>query len=450
MASTSPNSKPPLKQQPQQPKREIGLLDLVFLSLGGQSPFLSILVYGAVALQVAGFFGPIAVALGTLLVLLNGMVIYKLSTRFTSEGGYFTYAYYSLTKRLGFETGWAYLLYSSFYGVAYSLGGAYVLSEILPIKPLYALIAVLGFSSFLVLLGRNPSFKYAVIAAAAEIAMMSFIALSFLYTVHFTFYNPFLYVPPANTLGYAILFGASIPTGYGIVTPLSGEVKDPKKNIPRTIITVILLGGFLAVLDIYAIGDHVLFYNLNVKDLNVLSLIINRFGLVTLAFALFAAANDAILSTLSYMIAASRTVFAMAYHGFFPSFLAKQRNSEPFNSVVTTVIAYWIIALSFTVASGFNVGNAFEYVALTSLFAYTYVLLASDFSLAKISLKRLHKRKSELILSLGAAAFTAVTIIEAAQTSPAFAINIFLLWLIIGFLVAEIIDMTKEKEEEEE
>lgn len=451
MSNSSPSSsKPPLKQQPQQPKREIGLRDLVFLSLGGQSPFLSILVYGAVALQNAGFFGPIAIILGTLLVLLNGMVVYKLSTKFTSEGGYYTYAYYSLTKRLGFETGWAYLLYSSFYGAAYSLGAAYVLSAVLPINPLYSLIVVLGISSVLALLGKRPSFKYAIIAATIEIVILGFVAISFLYTTHFTFYNPFSHIPPLDALGYAILFGSGVPTGYGSITPLSGEVKDPKKTVPRAIVTVILLGGLLAALDIYAIGDHALFYNLNVQNLNVLSLIADRFGLLTLAFVLFAAANDGILATLSFMLATSRTIFAMASHGFFPSSLARIKNNELFNAIAVTVIAYWIIALGSTVIFGFNVENAFEYVALISLLANAYVHLAANFSLSKISLKRLRRRRSQLALALGAVVFTLVTMIESASKSPAFAVDTFLLWLIAGFLVAEIIDMSKEKEEEEE
>ena len=447
-SSSSSSSKTPLKQQPQQPKREIGFLDLVFLTLGGQSPFLSILVYGTVVLQKAGFFGPIAIILGTLLVLINGMVVYKLSTKFTSEGGYYTYAYYSLTKRLGFETGWAYLLYSSFYGAAYSLGGAYVLSEVLPVNPFYALIAVLGISSILALLGKKPSFRYAIIAATIEILVLSLVAVSFLYTTHFTFYNPFSQIPPLGALAYAILFGSGVPTGYGSITPLSGEVKDPKKTVPRAIITVILLGGLLAALDIYALGDHALFYHLNIKDLDVLSLVADRFGLITLAFVLFAAANDAILATLAYIFATSRTIFAMAYHQFFPSYLAKLKNNEPFNAVVAAVIIYWLIALSSTVIFGFNVYNAFEYVALISLLANAYVHLAANFSLAKISLKRLRKRKSQFVLAIGAVIFTLITMTWSASTSPAFAIDIFLLWLIAGFLVAEIIDMTREEEEE--
>ncbi|TRM72990.1 amino acid permease, partial [Sulfolobus sp. A20-N-F8] len=130
-------SKPSINEQQKtrEPERHLSFLDIVFLSMGGQSPFLSILTYGLAAFLYAGLFGPIAIILGTLLVLINGLVVYELSKRFTKEGGYYTYAFYSLTKRLGFETGWLYVFYSLTYGVAYILGATYVIYHVLGISP---------------------------------------------------------------------------------------------------------------------------------------------------------------------------------------------------------------------------------------------------------------------------------------------------------------------------
>lgn len=439
------------KENLAEPKREIGLLDLVFMSLGGQSPFLSVLVYGVAAFILSGIFAPIAIILGTLLVLVNGLVVYKLSTKFTKEGGYYTYSYYSLTKRLGFETGWTYLLYSSFYGVAYALGSSYVLSTVFNINPLYILAIILSVSSVFALTGKKPSFKYAMFASTFEIIMLSLVALSFLFTTHFTFYNPFSQIPPVSTLALAIIFGSSIPTGYGSITPLSGEVKDPKKTVPRAIITVILLGGLLAAFDIYAITDHIIYFHLNAENVNILQLIEDRFGIITLIFVLLAAANDGILATMTFIFATSRTIYAMSYHGFFPKILSKLINqSEPFYAVAVSVIAYWLIAFISSALSGFNLYNAFVAVGAVSLFANLYVHLASNFSLFKISLKRAKKRKLEISLSIASAIFTAYILIQSVPSTASVILDMFLLWLIVGFFVAEVIDMTKEKEEEEE
>ncbi|BAB66922.1 APC family permease [Sulfurisphaera tokodaii] len=430
-----------------EPKREIGLRDLVFLSLGGQSPFLSVLVYGLLAFENGGYFAPIAVILGTLLVLINGLVVYRLSTKFTQEGGYYLYAYYSLTKRLGFETGWTYLLYSSFYGVAYALGASFVLSEVLSINPFIILSLILGISSTLALIGKKPSFRYAIFASILEIFMLSFIAGSFLYTTKFTFYNPFVKIPPLDRLALAIIFGSSIPTGYGSITPLSGEVKDPKKTVPRAIITVILLGGLLAAFDIYSIIDHIIYFHIAITNIDLIHLIEYRFGLLTLAFVLFAAANDGVLATLTYIFSTSRTIFAMAYHDFLPSILAKlTEKNEPFYAVAVAVASYWIISFISTVISGFNLANAFALVGLISLFANLYVHLAADFSLFKISLKRARKRILQLALSISAVIVTLVIFSASVEGTVPLTLDIFLLWLIAGFLIAEIIDMSKEED----
>ncbi|MEM3856565.1 MAG: amino acid permease, partial [Saccharolobus sp.] len=56
-------------QEKQEPKRHLSFIDIVFLSMGGQSPFLSILTYGLTVFLLVGAFAPIAIILGTLLVL---------------------------------------------------------------------------------------------------------------------------------------------------------------------------------------------------------------------------------------------------------------------------------------------------------------------------------------------------------------------------------------------
>ena len=436
----------------QKPIREIGLRDLVFMSLGGQAPFLSILVYGVASYSEAGGFTPIAVVLGTMLVLLNGLVAYKLSVKFTQSGGYYTYSYYSLTKRLGFETGWTYLFYSALYGSAYVLGAVAVISTVFPFFNVFELSLIfLSGASLIVLLGKRPSFTYAIFASSLEILIMGVLAITFLYSTHFTFYNPFSKVPPISSLAAAIIFGSSIPTGYGSITPLSGEVKDPKKTVPRAIVTVILLGGLFASFDIYAIIDHIVYYNLNLSSsMSLLTLIQNRFGLATLAFAAIAAINDGILATLTFMFATSRTIYAMSVNGFFPQKLAELKNSrEPFNAVVVTVIAYWVIVLLSLVLFSGNAFNAFFAVGFMSLLGNLYVHLATDFSLTRISLKRLKKRKLEISLSLGAAAFTIYVMVTSIPSAAAAALGAFVLWLLAGFMVAEIIDMAKQEQQDE-
>ncbi|AWR96900.1 amino acid permease [Acidianus sulfidivorans JP7] len=432
----------------QEPKRVIGLRDLVFLSLGGQAPFLSILTYGVAAFLYGGFFAPIAIILGTLLVLLNGLVVYKLSTRYTKSGGYYTYAYYSLTKRLGFETGWIYLVYSTLYGSAYVLGATFVLSNVLPINSWIIATVILAISSIFIVSGIKPSAKYAVFASILEIGIMLVIAILFLKSTHFTFYNPFNYHVSVGLLALAILFGSSIPTGYGSITPLSGEVKNPKKTVPFAITAVILIGGLVASFDVYAIGDHMLFYHLVPSSVNLLTLIQNRLGFITLIFVLFAAINDGILATLSYMLATSRTIYAMSSSGFLPKTLSKfEENRGPINASLIAILLYVISVIAALSITGVKPYVAFENVGEIAVMATLFVHAASDFSLFKISLKRMRKRKIEIILSLGAVAFIGWDLIQTIATTTPVIVYIFMGFIILGFLVTEIIAMSEEDEE---
>jgi amino acid transporter len=157
-------------------RREIGLLDLVFLSFGGQSPFLSILSYGVLVLASVGAIAPVAILLGTLMVLVNGLVVYRLSTRFTQAGGYYTYAYYSLTKRLGFETGWLYTIYAVLYGSAYVIAAASVLVNVVGLPPLLVLTSIFAVSSIFLILGIKPTARYAMVASMVEAAAMAAVA----------------------------------------------------------------------------------------------------------------------------------------------------------------------------------------------------------------------------------------------------------------------------------
>ncbi|MCY0860288.1 MAG: APC family permease [Sulfolobaceae archaeon] len=433
----------------ERPQRVLNFLDIVFLSLGGQSPFLSILTYGAVVIATIGTFAPIAVILGTLLTLINGLTVYELSKRFTKEGGYYTYAWYSLTKKLGLETGWVYILYSSFYGSAYILGTTYLISHIFNVNPWFVILFVLFLSSLFMALGIRPSSKYAIFASSLEIGILVALSLLFISSTGFRFYNPFHVSLNFSKLFFAILFGSSIPTGYGSIAPISGEVKNPKRTVSMAIVTVILLGGLLASFDIYGILDHLVYFHISLNGLDILKLIESKFGLLTLIFVIFAAFNDGVLGSLSFMLATSRTIFAMAENEIFPKQLTKLAPERgPIYSNYVTIMLY--ILSSLTALYIFkNPFVAFEIVGGISLLANLFVHIASNFSLLRISLRRISKRLLELIIAVIAAIYSIITLVYSSESSATAAIDFFLLFIIAGFLFAEIRDMAINEEPEE-
>ncbi|MEM3349659.1 MAG: APC family permease [Saccharolobus sp.] len=436
-------------QEKQEPKRHLSFIDIVFLSMGGQSPFLSILTYGITVFLLVGAFAPIAIILGTLLVLINGLVVYELSKRFTKEGGYYTYVFYSLTKKLGFETGWLYLFYSTTYGVAYIYGASFILYHVLGINPWIAGLGLLSITSLFSIMGIRISTKYAIVTSLLEIGIMTLLAILFIQSTGFHFYNPFSYNINLDGLALAILFGSGIPTGYGSITPISGEAKDARRTVSRAIITVILLGGLLAAFDVYAIGDHLLFFHIPIQSVDILSLIKNRLGLLTFIFVIFAALNDGILGSLSFLTATSRTIFAMAATDFLPKIFSKFENYRgPINAIFLSVAFYFIT----TIIGLYFITNpfiAFGFMGSVALLASLFVHIASNFSLVRISIRKIRKRVPQLVLGIVAAIFSIYDLIYSMMSSVPLQVYIFMGWIIIGFLVIEVINMIEEGSEED-
>ena len=431
-------------------KREIGLLDIVFVSFGGQSPFLSVLSYGVYAFVLAEGFAPIAIALGTLIVLINGLVIYELSSRFTKAGGYMTYAYYTLSETLGFQTGWLYVFYAVLYGSAYVVAVSLVLGPLFNIDPLVFTTLVLAVASTLLMLGVRPTTKYAMVASTLEAGIMAFLAIGLIYKTGWHFYNPFTVSVPAGTLSQAIIFGAGIPTGYGSIAPVSGEVKNAKRNVPLAIIIVILLGGGLAAFDTYAIADYLYYKHLtNLGNIGVIDIVSHEFGIITKAIAVFAALNDGVLATMAFMLAASRTIYALAYYGFFPEkFKVVKPGKGPIYGIALALAGSALVVYSLTVEMGAS--QAFATLGYLSLLAGLLVHVVANLSLLRISAKKWRKRLTQIGLAVAGTVMTLIIAVDSIGSTPSSYVIAFLLWMLAGYFYIEAKGISEELKEERE
>lgn len=120
-----------------------------------------------------------------------------------------------------------------------------------------------------------------------------------------------------------------IPTGYGTITPISGEAQDAKRVIGRSVIAVILSGGILATVVIYAFANIVLqtHYSIPFSDklpiIDIIRYDFGKYGIYLYYAVAIATVNDAILAFLSFGSAASRTLFRMGYDRTIPSIFSK-------------------------------------------------------------------------------------------------------------------------------
>ncbi|MCL4348715.1 amino acid permease [Ferroplasma acidiphilum] len=438
--------------------RHLTFKDVFFLSFGGMSPLLSILTYAAFAITLAGYDAPIVMVIGTLLVLVNGLVVTQLSKRFSSSGGYYTYAFQALSARIGFDTGWMYIFYSILYALAYLTGAIFIIVSVFGISEYYAFLLIIIPSITFLIVGIKLSAKYALYAVAIEISLMvAIVVISFIITKGAAYIpNPAVYHISGGDFVLGILFAMGIPTGYGSIAPVSGEVSNPKKVVGRSVISVILIGGTLATLMIYAFANLILQNNIVIPTsdkLPVIGIILHNFGKygIYLYYATgIATINDAILALLSFGSAASRTFFRMGYDKSFPSIFAKKVKDNPI--VASLAVSAIMVALPLLIMHYITVETAFIFLGTISALGGLFIHVSANFSLIRIGLRRGRRLISrtkkgiysyingfkEVILALVGAIISSIVLVYSAYSTVSWYTLLFLVWIVVGFILSEV------------
>ncbi|WP_337860207.1 amino acid permease [Ferroplasma sp.] len=439
-------------------KRHLTFKDVFFLSFGGMSPLLSILTYAAFVITLVGRDAPIIMIIGMFIVLINGLSVTQLSKRFSSSGGYYTYAFQALSARIGFDTGWMYIFYSILYALAYLTGSIFIITAVLGISEYYAFLLIMVPSVTFLIVGISMSAKYALYAVAIEISLMLIIVFfSFVMTGGAAYIpNPVAYHISAGDIALGILFAMGIPTGYGSIAPVSGEISNPKKVVGRSVISVILIGGLLATLMVYAFANLILQNQIIISTsdkLPVISIILHNFGKygIYLYYAAgIAVINDSILAILSFGSAASRTFFRMGYDKSFPSIFAKKIKDNPV--VASASVSAIMVILPLIIMHYITVETAFIFLGTVAALGGLFIHVSANFSLIRVGLRRARRLMSrtekgifvrlkefkEVILALTGAIISSVVLVYSAYSTVSWYTSLFLVWIVVGFILSEV------------
>ena len=310
----------------------------------------------------------------------------------------------------------------------------YHVPEILFYQWFYTLIVSI-LASALLLAGVKVSAKYAMIMSSIEIFIIIFLSVYFLYESHWYFYNP---IPKtiSPTILEAVVFGLGIPTGYGSITPLGYEAES--KTIGKVAIAVLIFGGLLATFFFYSLGAIGFSGNLTYY-------LLLKFGIIGSLIISFIAINDGVLGGLAYMLADSRTIKAMAEDKVFTNFLAK--GEKPLYAEILVLI---IFTLAFTLMTYF-LGLYLTFTILGAIAGLNnlFVHISSNSSLVRIASKRAKKHIHEIIIGILAALISLGVFLYSLPTFNKYIVYLFFGWIILGFIYAEALEISKESAEED-
>ena len=239
-------------------QNSLGLVGATMQAITHIAPAIAALFFTQFIVSLAGITAPLAYVVGIIVVLMLGNTLVQFSKHLPSAGGYYTYVSRALSPRAGFITSWMYVLYSPLSGgpiygfFGFILAGQLKAHYGVDVPWLWWVCILVGAPTvaFLQYHGIQISTRTIVVLGIAEMVIVLALAIT-------GFANPgpggvslsvFNFGNKLALSGFALAVVLSVQglTGWEAAAPLAEETRNPRQNVPRSVmISIILLGCFL-------------------------------------------------------------------------------------------------------------------------------------------------------------------------------------------------------------
>lgn len=369
-------------------QRQLGVFGATLMGLGsivGTGVFVSIGI-------AAGIVGPaviLAVALAALLATCNGLSSAQLAASHPVSGGTYEYGYKYLNSWLGFTAGWMFLLAKSASAATAALGFSGYLLSVFGLPSRYAiplaLLAVVVFT-LIVLRGIHRSNVVNIVIVSITLLALAFFVVAGLSKMSSANLTPFFTITadagnPLSALFHASALMFVAYTGYGRISTLGEEVREPRRTIPKAIILTLTVTMVLymavAIVGVGAVGAGVLSGAANDAggmQLAPLAVAARQFSVPFSSQILAIGAITAMLGVLlNLILGLSRVLLAMGRRHDMPVVFARLNPAK-------TTPTYAVVMMGGAIAGLVLIGNVkttWSFSAFTVLIYYAITNLAA-------------------------------------------------------------------------
>lgn len=355
--------------------RALGLRSLVLFGLAYMTPLIVLGIFGVIASTTAGASAS-AYLIALAAMLFTASSYGRMAAAYPVSGSAYTYVRRTIDSRVGFLTGWAVLLDYLFLPMVIWLIGAAYLEAQYPAVPGW--LWVLGFiliTTVLNVIGIKVADKANYLLMAFQLlVIVLFVALSVASVFRSAGAGGLVSAGPFTGAGAGIggvTAGAAIAAysflGFDAVTTFTEEAVEPRKNMPRAIMLIALIGGFIFLVIAYTtqlVHPGGEFADSSSAALEIAKQIGgNLFGAVFLAGLILAQFASGIAAQAS----ASRLLFAMGRDGTLPrrvfGTLSAKFRTPAANLVMVGAVG--LLAMFLDVATSTSFINFGAFVAFT-------------------------------------------------------------------------------------
>lgn len=365
-------------------KRTLSLGAVVLFGIAYMTPIIVLGTFGILA-DTTGGLVPSAYLVASIAMLFTALSYSRMAAAFPVAGSAYTYVRQSISPKLGFLAGWGVLLDYLFLPMAiWLIGAAYLHSAFPQVPQAVWVLMFIGVTTAINVVGlRLAKNINGVLMLVQFLVLAAFVVLA----VHYVLGDggkPLWSLEPFLKEGVQlplIMSGAAIACysflGFDAVSTLTEETHEPRKNIPRAILLITLIGGCIFIATSYFVQlahPSSAFEN---ADSAAYEIARNIGGDVFVSLFLIGLIVGQFTSGLSAQASASRLLFAMGRDGVLPKgFFGRlsERFGTPVGSIVLCgVVALLALRMDVTTSTSFiNFGAflAFSLVNLSVVFHY--------------------------------------------------------------------------------
>lgn len=332
------------------PPRTVGVLGLSLFQINGMIGS-GIFALPAVLVAAVGSFAPMMMVFGFALILPLGFVFAWMATRFDSSGGPVLYGKTAFGSFAGFQAGWG--RYAS--GLVALAANTHVMvsyfAALFPVLEDGTIGAATVFITIVVLtiintLGMRKSVNALGLLTVLKLAPLGVLVLAAIFG---SFSAPAIVLPQFSETETVILLMFYAFIGFEGVTVPAGEMKNPKRDLPRVLIAT--LAG-VTLIYVAVIWAYMTIATEPTQNTNALAgaaeIALGQFGAVMIVLA---AGFSIMANNFASVIIVPRMAFGMAEQQMLPDWFAKihPRFLTPANSI----LFYGLFAALLSLTGGF-------------------------------------------------------------------------------------------------
>ncbi|WP_125614344.1 APC family permease [Specibacter cremeus] len=416
--------------------RTLKLPSLVLFGLAYLTPLIVLGIFGVIAEATHGA-SPSAYLVAMVAMLFTAHSYGRMAVTYPVAGSAYTYVRKSIDPRVGFLVGWAILLDYLFLPMVIWLIGASYLSAQFPGSPMWVwIVGFIVITTVLNVLGIKVAEKANYLLMAFQLLVIAiFVALSIAHVVGAAGPGALVSTAPFGSAAAGIgpiTAGAAIAAysflGFDAVTTLTEETIEPRKNMPRAIMLIALIGGGIFI--------FVSYFTQLVHPGGIFADSASAAGEIALQIGgtLFAAVFLAGLvvaqfaSGLAAQASASRLLFAMGRDSVLPKAVFGRLNAR-FHTPVANIVIAGVIGL---IAIFLDVATSTSFINFGAFTAFTLVNISVIFHYVR------RRRAGEMLNRISYVAVPAIGAAICAFLLLQLDINAIALglsWLVVGIIV---------------